>query len=261
VSFQERITSEPEKTPPKANPSILQQQSATYTVLPCNGNLTSIGIGEEAFKGAENEAAVRAALEKGVGEIASLMKPVFYQDQANTFFVEPSVSEQTIEEWQEWVTRTPLPEPDWPPPEVIDIRPEIPRWTLPGRDDPGPLYIHPRSLLLPRQGSDWLVNPRTALLFDGTPVGPVGRPELKILTDADLTAGSALVKVHPAGGIGEKTNVVLTTGTLEESGLTDRSGGLNVIGSGGFNPALEKNFRKLDRSVLSTTVGAVRFGR
>lgn len=262
VSFQERITSEPGKTPPQAKPSILQHQSPAYTVVPCNGDLKSIGIGEEAFKGAENEAAVKAALDKGVDEIASLMKPVFYQDQASTFFVEPSVSEQTIEEWQEWVTRTPVAEPDRPLPDRLDILPEIPRWTLPGPNDPGPLLIDPRSLILPKLESDWLVNPRTALLFDGTPVGPVGRPGVEILTGTNLAAGGALVKVHPAGGIGEKTNVVLTGGTLEDAGLTDRSGGLNVIGSGGFNPALEKNLRELDRSVLSAaTVGAVGFGR
>ena len=32
------------------------------------------------------------------------MKPVFYQDNAHTLFVEPNVTERTIEEWQEWVT-------------------------------------------------------------------------------------------------------------------------------------------------------------
>ena len=39
-------------------------------------------------------------------------------------------------------------------------------------------------------------------------------------------------------------NVVLTRGAaLEESGLTDAHGGLNVIGSAGLSSALEKNFR------------------
>lgn len=36
-------------------------------------------------------------------KIASLVKPFFYQDNQNTFFVEPSITEETIEGWQGWV--------------------------------------------------------------------------------------------------------------------------------------------------------------
>ena len=43
----------------------------------------------------------------GSPEIASLDKPLFYQDNAHTFFIEPDLSERTIAEWDEWVTRTP----------------------------------------------------------------------------------------------------------------------------------------------------------
>ena len=59
VSFQERITTEPGKTHPKANPSILQQGGA-YTLLPCDNDLTAFGISEAAYHKAENSDAVKA---------------------------------------------------------------------------------------------------------------------------------------------------------------------------------------------------------
>ena len=72
------------------------------------------------------------------------MKPVFYQDNAHTFFVEPSVTERTIEEWQEWVTRTPQPEPGWQKPDWwkdIVVVPEMPRkWPIPDPRDPASAF-------------------------------------------------------------------------------------------------------------------------
>ncbi|HYI12532.1 MAG TPA: neuraminidase-like domain-containing protein [Thermoanaerobaculia bacterium] len=269
VSFQKRISTGPGATMPKANPSILEKELAItirsegYTVVPCNNELTSLGVAEEAFEGAENQAAVQAAHAAGIGEIASLMKPVFYQDNANTFFVEPSVTEQTIEEWQDWITRTPLPDSDWPPNDHIAVSPGLPNKAfLTSPTDPSPLSIDTDSLIQPAPAVDWLVNPATALLFDGVPVGPTGRPRVRIRTTAGAEEDGAVVQMNPAGGLPPGNTVVLIGGaTLEESGLTDAQGGLNVIGSAGFNPALDKNFRDLNRLGRVPTSGGVRFGR
>lgn len=110
VSFREKITTEPGKTPPPANRDILGQGSA-YALLPCDNELLPLGVSEEAYRNAANLDAVKKAIESGLGEIVALMRPVFYQDNRHTFFVEPSVTERTIEEWQEWVTKTPQAEP------------------------------------------------------------------------------------------------------------------------------------------------------
>jgi hypothetical protein len=267
VSFQERITTEPGKTPPKANPSILQQGGA-YTLLPCDNNLTALGVSEDAYLTAANPAAVKAAIERGVGGIASLMRPVFYQDNAHTLFVEPSVTERTIEEWQDWVTRTPQPEPGWRDPDwwkEIVVIPEMPKkWPIPDHRDPrGGFPIDAGSLINPKPDFDWLVNPGTALEFDGVLIGPAGRPGLEILPAGGIAEGGSLVNVNPGSGLGAGSTVVLTRATtLEESGLTQVAGGLNVIGSAGFNVALEKNFNELNRSGFGAGMsGAGRFGR
>src|SRR5262249_26050776 len=79
VQFRQRITTEPGKQANVETPSILQQGGG-YTLLPCDNNLAALGVSEEAYRDAANPAAVKAAIESGLPEIASLMKPVFYQD-------------------------------------------------------------------------------------------------------------------------------------------------------------------------------------
>lgn len=236
VSFQERVTTEPGKTPPKANPSILQQGGG-YTLLPCDNNLTALDV----------------------SEIAALMKPVFYQDNAHTLFVEPSVTERTIEEWQDWITRTPQPEPGWRDPDwwkEIVVIPDP-------RDPRGGFRIDPGSLINPIPDSDWLVNPGTGLLFDGVLIGPTGRPGLEILPAGGIAEADTQVNVNPGSGLASGSTVVLTgTTTLEQNGLTQVAGGLNVVGSAGFNSALEKNFNELNRSGFGAGMsGAGRVGR
>lgn len=256
VSFQERITTEPGKTPPKANPSILQQGGG-YTLLPCDNNLTALGVSEDAYQNAANSAAVKAAIERGVGEIASLMKPVFYQDNAHTLFVDPSVTERTIEEWQDWVTRTPQPEPGWRNPdwwkEIVVISEMPKKWPIPDPRDPrGGFRIDPGSLINPKPDFDWLVNPGTGLLFDGVLIGPTGQSGLEILTSevAGIIGESGTpINVNPGSGLASGSIVVLTGATTpDKAGLSQVASGLNIVGSAGFNSALEKNFNLLNRS-------------
>jgi len=262
VSFQERITTEWGKTPPKANPSILQQ-GGSYTLLPCNNNLTALGVSEEAFQGAANPDAVKAAIKSGLGEIASLMKPAFYQDNRHTLFIEPNVSERTIEEWQEWVTQTPQPEPGWREPDwwkEIVVIPDIPRmWPIPDPGDPWRLPID----INPIPDRDWLVNPGTAIRFDDVLIGPTGQPGMKILTGAGVAAGQGRVRVNPGSDLAGGSTVVLGDATtFAKSGLKAIGGGLNVIGGAGFNSALEKNFNELNRSGFGAGMpGVGRVGR
>lgn len=41
-------------------------------------------------------------------EVGALMRPFFYQNDQHTFFVEPRVTDTTIEKWEEWVVTTPV---------------------------------------------------------------------------------------------------------------------------------------------------------
>ena len=250
VSFAQRIRTEDGKSPVDTVVALkILQQGVQHTLLPCDNNITLGAPDVEALDASDPEAVVKA-IETGLREIASLTKPIFYQDNTHTFFVEPNVAERTIEEWQEWVTRTPLPEQDWERPDWwkdIDLIAAIPTHRAPiliePGEDGGQFPIGPEALISIKASQDWLVNPSTGLLFDGEVIGPGGRAELAVLSSAEaggaLASGGKPVNVNAGSGLVSGSTVVATAGNrLDHGGLTHTTGGLNVVGSGGFNSAL-----------------------
>ena len=180
------------------------------------------------------------------------MKPVFYQDRRHTFFVEADVTERTIEEWQEWVTRTPVAEPGWTRPDWwkdIFIEPEVPKWPIPIPDDTWRLPIHPGSLISPIPDRDWLVNPGSMIKFGDVLIGPMGQPGIEIRASSDPATGLSRVSGGPGGDLASGSNMVLKDPeSFARSGLREIAGGLNVVGSAGFNSALKKNMTDLNRT-------------
>ncbi|HLN62155.1 MAG TPA: neuraminidase-like domain-containing protein [Symbiobacteriaceae bacterium] len=247
VTFTQRISTEPGATPNVETPSILQQ-GIKHTLLACNNNIETTQSSKR--------------------EIASLVRPVFYQDNAYTLFVEPTVVERTVEEWQDWVTHTPEPETDWKLPdwwEDLVLVPQNPIFIDKGdpwveQGNPAEKVTNPGSLVQLESKSDWLANAGTGLLFDGVLVGATGQAGVEIRTAgtaAPATAGGIAVTVHPGSGLAAGTGVFLTGGSsLAEAGLKQVSGALNVVGASGFNKALAQNFTKINQ----TGVGAVRVG-
>jgi hypothetical protein len=231
VTFAQRIETEDGKAPDVklATPSILQQGGA-FTLLPCANAITL-----------------------GTPEIASLVTPVFYQDNlAQTLFMEPTLKEQTIEEWQEWVTHTPAPEVDWDTPQwwgKLELAPMSPAYKVPTPVNPGdPVWqtqIDPRARFDLSDKQDWIANQSTVVQFGGELIGPHGRAGLAV-----LTAGKAAAAAAAGGSINVNSGSALPSGSsivaveqnaLESAGLSQAAGGLNVIGGGGLNSALLKN--------------------
>lgn len=231
VTFNQRIETEEGKDPKvtPATPSILQE-GGDFTILPC-ANTISLGT----------------------SEVASLVSPFFYQDdRSNTFFVRPTFKEKTIEEWQEWVTRTPQPEAEWDRPDwwdKLDIKPLVPKPKLPipvrPEDPMWKTQIDPRARfeLTPRQ--DWLVNPQTLVQLDGELVGPAGRSGLTVQPVERMSAleeAAPAITVNAGSAISSGTGLVATdTMALAAAGLTLGGAGLNIIGGTGLNSALLKN--------------------
>ena len=245
VTFQEKITTEPGKTPAPANPEILKM-GGQFTLLPCNNKLTALGLSEDAFEHASNPQAVKAALQSGLAEIAALVKPVFYQDHRHTLFIEPDVTERTIEEWQEWVTKTPAPDEEWTLPDWwkdVVVIPEIPKlWPGPVPDDPWKVSIDPRSKILPKLDRDWLVNPVSVVKFGDVLIGQAGQPGIELSTVTDQVHDGRQINVRPGSDVGAGTIVSVRDETsFAASGLRADLGGLNVVGGAGLTSALEKN--------------------
>jgi Neuraminidase-like domain/ABC toxin N-terminal region len=258
VTFKRRITIENGKPPVETfeTPSILAQVGS-YTILPCDNDIT-LGPPATESLGATDPVVVAQAIERGLPEIASLMKPLFYQDNANNLFIEPNVEERTIEEWQEWVTRTPQPEPKWVLPDRLGdfLKPMVPRPKLPVLVDPGdPIWdlpIEGESLVKMQPGQDWLVNPVTGLHFDGEVIGPAGRTGLAVVQPVGaveaLADGGIPINVHPGSKLASGSTVVApASDALNRAGLV-QTGMLNIVGGSGFNSALAHNFDALNRS-------------
>ncbi len=245
VEFRRHIATEDGQQPVDiVQLSNILQRCDAYTLLPCDSAMTPVAAADAA-----DDPAVAAAIERGLPEIDALMRPVFFQDNAHTLFVEPSVTERTLEEWQDWVTPPPQPEPGWSHPQWwsdLAVVAEIPRnEPAPDPADPrGGFGVDTRSLINPNPRFDWLANPGTALEFDGVLIGRAGRLGLEILSAGKDTNGGAPVNVHPASGLALGSTLVVASGTgaLERNGLTGTAGGLNVVGGGGFNAGLARNF-------------------
>jgi hypothetical protein len=254
VSYQESITTEPGKTPPKTTPKILLKGSR-YKLLPCNNERRKLSVSDETVETAEKPDAVKAAIESGLAELASLSNPVFYQDIHHTLFVQPKVSERTIEEWEEWVTPTPQPETDWSKSDwwkTLPLKAAIPQ--LPSIPEPQPkwsLESIRESLVNFGGNDDWLVNPGTALLFDGMVIGSSGQAGLSVLAAGDVnvsTEAGLSVNVNPASAIALGSTVTLnSTASAGQVGLAQMRSGLNLIGSAGFNAALNLNLRGINQ--------------
>jgi hypothetical protein len=115
--------------------------------------------------------------------------------------------------------------------------------------------ISANSIANVKPSQDWLVNPSTGLLFEDKLVGPAGAVKMQIRPSTELasgiTAGGMSLNVNPSNGGGLATNdvaVLDAPDSLENTGLLQPAGGLNVVGSSGNHSALTNNtFRASNR--------------
>ena len=249
VEYKQKISTEASGATPKmATPSVLQRGSR-FTILPCDNNIT-LGV-DPASLDASNPIAVANAIKNGLPEIAALIKPLFYQDNAHTLFVQPDATEKTLEEWKDWIP----PAAAGDKPSLLDrkwfdemmVEPSFPIGPRVGPDimpgfEPDDDVIFPS-----RPKGDWLVNPSTGLMFDGVVIGPQGKPDVEVVSTLDgrgLISEGVAVNVSPGSGIAAGDAVVLTGNTsLGQSGLVAAAGGLNVVGGAGLNTALTQNLQ------------------
>ncbi|MCK5014071.1 MAG: hypothetical protein KAS66_09645 [Candidatus Omnitrophica bacterium] len=228
VEFKQRIAEQGKPPVDKTEtPEILREglrEGGAYTLLPCDNNIIL-----------------------GSPEIASLVKPLFYQDNAHTLFIEPTVTENPIEEWPGWVTGPVQAEQEWD--NEINVIAEMLQKERP------PDWPSPESIIEINPEPDWLRNPGTVLHFDGALIGPRGRPDVDVLSPDEavdaIAQGGQLVNVHAGSSIAQGTIVVAAErDALDNAGLVVAAGGLNVVGSGGFNSGLEQNYKTISRSEL-----------
>lgn len=263
VTYVDKIVSVDGKAP--------ESTSATQGVLLKGGQFALLGCGN--------------SVELPTKEVGALTSPLFYQDNRHTFFVEPSLREVTIEQWEEWVI--PLPDAEltfdkdtwW---DLVPIEPFVPH--LPPSPPIGPVgpgWVDPRLEILEtldpgsrfrvQPGRDWATDPSTIVQFDDGFIGKGGSIDSVVLNRLVSAGSEALVVDIDAGGelglhagrstqemsatvAAEAANAgiagadVLVPGARVASQFTEIAPGdqaLNIVNQGGLNSAVLSRWRQL----------------
>lgn len=246
VEFTQQIITDLNNEPViTSEPLSILKKRTRFSLLLCNNNLIALNASNE---------------------IASLIKPVFYQDNQHTLFVEPNVTEETIEEWDYWLPRMPSPRPGSRDPGEWDdllVFPDIPRFNQTPTEPINPLeppvdlspVINP-----PRQ--DWLINPATILNFGGVLIGPLGQSGLEILPNESISGGDTPVNITPGNHLGTAGRVIsIDESIIENNGLLNVADGLNVVGNAGLNSVLERDLNDFNSGRFDRLSGAGRIPR
>ena len=232
--------------------TIVTENGKRTKVVPFAGNIVQ-GAGRFTLLACAN------ALTIGGPEVAPLVAPVFFHDEAAalTFFVEPAFHEKTIEEWHEYVARTPEPEVEWDQPDWwkdLPLGPSFPKYKLPKLvDQQDPLWrnpIDPRAKFGLDDQVDWMTHAATVVQFGGELVASTGRAGLAVMDGAATAAAVGAAAATPAAplavnaGSAVASNAALVVAEperVELAGLSRAGGALNVIGGSGLNAALRKS--------------------
>jgi hypothetical protein len=139
-------------------------------------------------------------------EAGGLVSPFFYKDTAHpsttnelTFFVQPSLTETTVLEWEGWAIAPAAPAFNWNDPHLFDkvpIEAQVPV-AGPVPVDPGdPIY----SIFTVQPPNDWVASEKTAVSYGGTWIGKSGGVSV-----ADIQANTAgQVATINSGALGSR---------------------------------------------------------
>ena len=185
-------------------------------------------------------------------EIRKLVNPFFYQDEQHTFFVEPTPTETTVTDWEEWVISSiPRHKAMWET-LVVEERSAIPvEKYVPVIKSSLPYPIDPVAHLRIESKIDWVTDPATVLRFDDHFIGQEGGIDLKVLpAGTNVSDFGTLVNVNPGSEL-VSDSVVVAYGErkLGAGRFQLPEGGLNVVGGGGMNSALLRSLSKKYRGV------------
>jgi hypothetical protein len=143
-----------------------------------------------------------------LSKVGGLIAPFFFKDASDrsagvggafrderTFFVEPSLTEMVVQEWEGWAV---------PPPsgssidpgmfDYVEVQPQIPG--VPKPIDPDPVY----SIGAIAPVIDWVTHPQTTIEYHGVPVGKDGG-----VSPVTAGAGPAIARGVTVGGAGLST--------------------------------------------------------
>lgn len=167
----------------------------------------------------------------------------FYQDEQHTFFVEPTLTETTVTNWDGWIMGVFQDGAVWDfgDMDTLPVQVNVPATRVPL---PDPIDAVAYFKILKRE--DWVTDPSTVLRFDDRFIGQEGG--LKLTTLPAMTSVSdfgRLVNINLGSELASG-NVVVAYGEAKPGagGPALPDTGVNVIGGGGVNSVLFQSFSK-----------------
>lgn len=171
--------------------------------------------------------------------------PFFYQNELHSFLVEPTLTETTITEWEDWAIVLPRDPIRLTPEDLEELHIEASIPIKKGQPLP-PFEPEPVSRFKLKIANDWVTDPTTVLVLDDNVlIGKVGALDLNIAIPSQLgpiSAPVSVVGVSHVGGVKARGSVVNASVELHpDSGDTPsirRERTVNVITSSNMNPVL-----------------------
>jgi hypothetical protein len=188
-----------------------------------------------------NPAVAAAVADAASADINKFVNPFFYQDEQHTFFVEPTLTETTIPEWDSYVISNPRYEADWSRYyEKLPVVVNVPVISRP------PDSIDPVAHFVVNPERDWVTDPATVLQYGDRFIGQEGGLDLKVVPAGTNVSGfDTFVKVNPGSELASDSVVVAYDERKLGAGNFHLSeGGLNVVGGGGMNSALLRSLSR-----------------
>lgn len=150
-------------------------------------------------------------------EFGPLISPFFFADRHNTFYVEPTLTEKTYAEWEDWVIPVVKVDPDIDMP----VTANVPEWVDPG----GPVEFDPLARFGIQEKSDWLSTPQIVLQYDQAWVGARGGVDVQTLPGMPASSREALSNLD-----GRVTQAMMSGGGFSSKALNSTKLGANVSG-------------------------------
>lgn len=183
--------------------------------------------------------AVAAAVADAVrADINKFVNPFFYQDAQHTFFVEPTLTETTITDWDEYVISNL--QDTWYLDRKLPFAAHVPVI----RRHPEPIY--PLAQYMISSKEDWVTNPATVLQYGDRLIGQEGGLDLKVLpAGTKVSDFDTLVNVNPGSELVSGSVIVAYDEHKLGAGRFQLpEGGLNVVGGGGMTSALLRSLSR-----------------
>jgi hypothetical protein len=180
----------------------------------------------------------------GANDADRLVMPFFYRDEDAQFFVQPTLTETTFVEWDDWAVRPANPVPWYKTAanlKSIPVAAAVPLYTPDIAARAGSTWdgtVHASALYSISPPRDWVTSPSSVVTYGTALVGARGSMGLAVVKAAATSNQSRTVSVSQGSAVPSGSIVVQTSRGLAAQLVVRGGTTLHVIGTTGLTPSL-----------------------